>query len=142
MAVSVNQSKSVRVAQDGTGNFTTVGEAIAFAPNDTTVEEGGYFAIYVGEGVYQENVIVPKNKKNLILIGEGTDRTVITSNRNAADGWTTFNTATFGEQSMSIHQLSSHSIRSWFEDEKSSRDQNVGERLVQRCMGIGSSPRT
>ncbi|KAG6504685.1 probable pectinesterase/pectinesterase inhibitor 41 [Zingiber officinale] len=94
VVVLVNQS--VRVAQDGTDNFITVGKAIAFVPKDTIVEEDSYFIIYVSKGAYQENVIVLKNKKNLILIGVGTDQTVITSNRNVLDGWKTFNTATFG----------------------------------------------
>ncbi|KAG6511761.1 hypothetical protein ZIOFF_029838 [Zingiber officinale] len=82
--------------ESGTDNFNTIGEAIAFAPNDTTVEEGGYFAIYVNEGAYRENVFVPEIKKNLILIGAGADRTVITSNRNVEDGWETYDIATFG----------------------------------------------
>ncbi|CAD5165211.1 unnamed protein product [Musa acuminata subsp. malaccensis] len=92
--VPVNASQSVTVAKDGSGNFTTVGDAVLSAPNDTSAD-GGYFVIYIGEGVYHENVIVPINKKNLILIGSGINRTIITSNRNVADRWTTFNSATF-----------------------------------------------
>ncbi|XP_042386811.1 pectinesterase-like [Zingiber officinale] len=49
VVVSISQSKSARVAQDDTYNFSTVGKAITFVPNDTTIEEGGYFAIYVSE---------------------------------------------------------------------------------------------
>ncbi|RZS13374.1 hypothetical protein BHM03_00044945 [Ensete ventricosum] len=83
--VPVNPSQSVKVAKDGSGNFTTVGDAVLSAPNGTSAD-GGYFAIYIGEGVYHENVIVPINKKNLILIGSGINRTIITSNHNVADG--------------------------------------------------------
>ncbi|CAL9171186.1 unnamed protein product [Musa hybrid cultivar] len=102
--VPVNQSQSVKVAKDGSGNFTTVGDAVAFAPNNTAIEDG-YFAIYIEEGVYSENVVVPKNKKNLILIGVGINRTIITSNRSVVDGWTTFASATFvvhGERFIAI----------------------------------------
>ncbi|CAL9046973.1 pectinesterase-like [Musa acuminata AAA Group] len=102
--VPVNQSQSVTVAKDGSGNFTTVGDAVAFAPNNTAIEDG-YFAIYIEEGVYSENVVVPKNKKNLILIGVGINRTIITSNRSVVDGWTTFASATFvvhGERFIAI----------------------------------------
>ncbi|KAG6516076.1 hypothetical protein ZIOFF_026524 [Zingiber officinale] len=53
---------------------------------------------------YRENVIVPDNKKNLILIGVGTDRTVVTSNRNFLDGLETYDTATF------VHHLR-HDLR-------------------------------
>ncbi|CAD5181114.1 unnamed protein product [Musa acuminata subsp. malaccensis] len=102
--VPVNQSQSVKVTKDGSGNFTTVGDAVAFAPNNTAIEDG-YFAIYIEEGVYSENVVVPKNKKNLILIGVGINRTIITSNRSVVDGWTTFASATFvvhGERFIAI----------------------------------------
>ncbi|RZR72863.1 hypothetical protein BHM03_00018014 [Ensete ventricosum] len=102
--VPVNQSQSVKVAKDGSGNFTSVGDAVAFAPNNTAIEDG-YFAIYIEEGVYSENVVVPKNKKNLILIGVGINRTIITSNRSVVDGWTTFASATFvvhGERFIAI----------------------------------------
>ncbi|KAJ0981005.1 hypothetical protein J5N97_009260 [Dioscorea zingiberensis] len=90
--VPVNQS--VLVARDGSGNFTLIADAIDAAPNNTKVEDG-FFAIFITEGVYQENIVVAKNKKNLILIGAGINKTVITGNRSVIDGWTTFNSATF-----------------------------------------------
>ncbi|XP_042400632.1 pectinesterase-like [Zingiber officinale] len=93
--VRLSESPGVKVFQDGKGDFTTVSEAVAFAPNDTAAAVAGYFAVYVSEGVYRENVIVPANKRNLILIGAGINRTVITSNHSVGDGWTTFNSATF-----------------------------------------------
>ncbi|XP_074562111.1 pectinesterase-like [Curcuma longa] len=92
--VKLSQS-GLRVAQDGTGDFTSISEAVAFAPNDTAAATAGYFVVYVSEGVYRENVVVPMNKRNLILIGAGINRTVITSNHSVGDGWTTFNSATF-----------------------------------------------
>ncbi|KAG6502071.1 probable pectinesterase/pectinesterase inhibitor 25 [Zingiber officinale] len=96
LIVPVKLSKSgVRVAQDGTGDFTSISDAVAFAPNDTAAAVAGYFAVYISEGVYCENVVVPMNKRNLILIGSGINRTVITSNHSVGDGWTTFNSATF-----------------------------------------------
>lgn len=106
----VNQSQSVKVAKDGSGNFTTVGDAVAFAPNNTAIEDG-YFAIYIEEGVYSENVVVPKNKKNLILIGVGINRTIITSNRSVVDGWTTFASATFGERACSCSNSDARHVR-------------------------------
>lgn len=91
--VPLNQS--VLVARDGSGNFTLIGDAIEAAPNNTNPEDG-YFAIFISEGVYEENIVVAKNKKNLILIGAGINKTIITGNRSVIDGWTTFNSATFG----------------------------------------------
>ncbi|XP_011046483.1 PREDICTED: probable pectinesterase/pectinesterase inhibitor 25 [Populus euphratica] len=85
---------TVIVSPYGTDNFTTIGDAIAFAPNNSKPEDG-YFVIFVREGTYEEYVVVPKNKKNIVLIGEGINRTVITGNHSVIDGWTTFNSSTF-----------------------------------------------
>eukprot|EP00258_Populus_trichocarpa_P009162 XP_002315399.3 probable pectinesterase/pectinesterase inhibitor 25 [Populus trichocarpa] len=85
---------TVIVGPYGTDNFTTIGDAIAFAPNNSKPEDG-YFVIFVREGIYEEYVVVPKNKKNIVLIGEGINQTVITGNHSVIDGWTTFNSSTF-----------------------------------------------
>ncbi|CAL0311010.1 unnamed protein product [Lupinus luteus] len=77
-----------------TDNYTSIGQAIDAAPNNTKPEDG-YFLIYVREGYYEEYVIVPKEKKNILLIGDGINKTVITGNHSVIDGWTTFNSATF-----------------------------------------------
>ncbi|KAG0476889.1 hypothetical protein HPP92_013730 [Vanilla planifolia] len=58
------------VAKDGSGNFTTVGEAVAAAPNNSATR----FVIYIKEGGYFENVEVGKNKINMIWIGDGIGR--------------------------------------------------------------------
>ncbi|KAL3579541.1 hypothetical protein D5086_021045 [Populus alba] len=87
---------TVIVSPYGTDNFTTIGDAIAFAPNNSKPEDG-YFVIFVREGIYEEYAVVPKNKKNIVLIGEGINRTVITGNHSVIDGWTTFNSSTFGK---------------------------------------------
>ncbi|XP_031103070.1 pectinesterase-like [Ipomoea triloba] len=94
----------VRVSGDGGFNFTTIGEAIAHAPNKTNIEDG-YFVIYAKEGYYEENVVVGKHKKNIMLVGDGINRTVIVGNRSVADGWTTYKSATFavyGERFLAI----------------------------------------
>jgi len=84
----------ITVAKDGSGNFRTVGEAVAAAPNSSETRT----VIHVKAGTYEENVEVPPYKKNIALVGEGRDTTVITGSRSAADGWTTFRSATFGKQ--------------------------------------------
>ncbi|CAN6803411.1 unnamed protein product [Brassica oleracea var. botrytis] len=87
-------SDIVTVNQNGTGNFTTITDAVAVAPNKTD-GTAGYFVIYVTSGVYDENVLIAKNKRYLMMIGDGINRTIITGNRSVVDGWTTFNSATF-----------------------------------------------
>jgi pectinesterase len=56
--------------------------------------------IYVVAGVSNEYVSIPKSKKYLMMIGAGINQTVITGNRSVDDGWTTFNSATFGKLSI------------------------------------------
>ncbi|CAN8314486.1 unnamed protein product [Cochlearia groenlandica] len=87
-------SDIVTVIKNGTGNFTTINDAVAAAPNKTD-GSNGYFLIYVTEGLYEEYVEVPKNKRYVMMIGDGINQTVITGNRSVVDGWTTFNSATF-----------------------------------------------
>nr|XP_023874715.1 probable pectinesterase/pectinesterase inhibitor 12 isoform X1 [Quercus suber] len=79
------------VATDGTGNFTTITDAINFAPNNSYNERT---FIYVKQGVYEENVEIPDYKPNIVLLGDGADVTLITGNRSVGDGWTTFSSAT------------------------------------------------
>ncbi|XP_068483579.1 probable pectinesterase/pectinesterase inhibitor 12 [Phaseolus vulgaris] len=78
------------VAADGTGNFSSITEAINFAPNNSM----GRIVIYVKEGIYEENVEIPSYKTNIVMLGDGSDVTVITGNRSVGDGWTTFRSAT------------------------------------------------
>ncbi|XP_006853048.2 pectinesterase [Amborella trichopoda] len=91
---SVLVNDTVTVAQDGSGNFTTISDAINAAPNRTDVKNG-YFVIYVLKGVYEEYVSIPKIKWNLMMVGDGINQTIITGNRSVVDGSTTFNSATF-----------------------------------------------
>uniref|UniRef100_A0A0E0JPP4 Pectinesterase n=1 Tax=Oryza punctata TaxID=4537 RepID=A0A0E0JPP4_ORYPU len=80
----------VVVAQDGSGKYTTIKEAVDAAP------DGGKsrYVIYVKKGVYKENLEVGKKKRELMIVGDGMDQTVITGSRNVVDGSTTFNSAT------------------------------------------------
>ncbi|KAL5701341.1 pectinesterase [Ranunculus cassubicifolius] len=83
----------VVVNHDGTGNFTTINAAIAVAPNNTVITDG-YFIIYVVAGVYEEYVSIDSKKKNVLILGDGINQTVITGNRSVVDNSTTFNSAT------------------------------------------------
>ncbi|KAE8009448.1 hypothetical protein FH972_005885 [Carpinus fangiana] len=78
------------VAKDGTGNFTTIGEAVDVAPNSSTTR----FVIYIKAGAYFENVEVVRKKTNLMFIGDGIGKTIVKASRNVVDGWTTFQSAT------------------------------------------------
>ncbi|XP_025690765.1 pectinesterase-like [Arachis hypogaea] len=91
---SVNVRDMVVVSKDGSGNFTTINAAISAAPNNTASSDG-YFLVFIKKGVYEEYVSIAKNKKHLMLVGDGINQTIITGDRNVVDGSTTFNSATF-----------------------------------------------
>ncbi|CAI9087782.1 OLC1v1021951C1 [Oldenlandia corymbosa var. corymbosa] len=78
------------VAQDGSGNYKTVQAAVDAAPNNSPSR----YVIYIKKGTYKEQVSIGKNKKNLMLVGDGQDATIITGSLNVVDGSTTFNSAT------------------------------------------------
>ncbi|KAM5575443.1 putative pectinesterase/pectinesterase inhibitor 20 [Rosa sericea] len=83
----------VVVSQDGSGNFTTINDAINAAPNNSVASDG-YFLVYVTAGVYEEYVSIISKKKYLLLIGDGINQTIITGNNSVGGGSTTFNSAT------------------------------------------------
>ncbi|CAI9767835.1 unnamed protein product [Fraxinus pennsylvanica] len=87
-------SDIVIVDQTGTGNFTTINDAVAAAPVNSN-GSSGYFLIYITAGIYEEYVSIAKNKKYLMMIGDGINQTIITGNHSFVDGWTTFNSSTF-----------------------------------------------
>ncbi|KAK7250931.1 hypothetical protein RIF29_33720 [Crotalaria pallida] len=83
---------NVVMAKDGSGKFKTVAEAVVSAPDNGNTR----YTIYVKKGTYQEHVEIGKKKKNVMLVGDGMDATVITGSLNVVDGSTTFNSATVG----------------------------------------------
>ncbi|CAN6248701.1 unnamed protein product [Urochloa humidicola] len=71
--------------------YSTVQAAVDAAPNYTA----SHFVIAVAAGTYRENVLIPYEKTNILLVGEGMGATVITGSRNVGiDGLGTFDTAT------------------------------------------------
>ncbi|OAY36323.1 pectinesterase 3 [Manihot esculenta] len=79
------------VAKDGTGDYKMIGEAVAKIPKKSPYK----FIIYVKEGTYIENVILDKHKWNVMIYGDGKDKTIISGSKNFVDGTPTFLTATF-----------------------------------------------
>ncbi|KAK7358265.1 hypothetical protein VNO77_00191 [Canavalia gladiata] len=82
----------VVVAQDGTGNYKTISEGVAAA---SKLSGKGRVIVHVKAGVYKENIAISRSVKNLMIIGDGMGSTIVTGNRNAQSGSTTFSSATF-----------------------------------------------
>lgn len=64
------------VAQDGSGNYKTIQEAVN-SVRDLGKER---VVIHVRKGIYHEKVIIPSWKTNITLIGESAENTIITGN--------------------------------------------------------------
>ncbi|XP_057965543.1 pectinesterase-like [Malania oleifera] len=78
------------VAQDGSGNFTTIAEALQAAPDNSPQ----IYYIKIRPGKYMENVIVDITKTNIAFLGEGMDTTIISGNKSFGAGYQTSQTAT------------------------------------------------
>ncbi|KAG6435420.1 hypothetical protein SASPL_100293 [Salvia splendens] len=78
------------VALDGSGKYKTIGAAIAAAPINSTK----LFIIQIKAGVYKEVVTVPGGANNVVLVGEGPTKTVISGSQSFVSGIPTFQTAT------------------------------------------------
>ncbi|KAL8461564.1 hypothetical protein ACS0TY_032883 [Phlomoides rotata] len=90
---SSSPKADIVVARDGSGDYRTISEALAAAAKSRSGSKR--FVIYVKKGIYKENVEVKRSMKNIMLIGDGIDATLVTGSKNVQDGSTTFRSATF-----------------------------------------------
>ncbi len=67
---------SFTVAQDGSGNFKTIQEAVN-AVRDLSQQQ---VKIFIKKGIYHEKLVIPSWKTKISLIGENRENTIITSN--------------------------------------------------------------
>jgi len=82
----------VVVAKDGSGNFTTINDALKHVP----MKNLRPFIIYIKEGVYDEYVEVSRNMTHVVMIGDGGRKSRITGSKNFIDGVGTYKTASAG----------------------------------------------
>ncbi|KAL9163133.1 hypothetical protein ABFS82_06G021400 [Erythranthe guttata] len=82
----------VIVSKDGNGTCKTIAEAIKKVPDYGNRR----FIIYVRAGKYEESVLkVGRKKTNIMFIGDGKGKTVISGGKSVQDNMTTFHTASF-----------------------------------------------
>ena len=73
--------KTIVVAQDGNGDFKTIQEAIAAAPENNSDRTN----ISIKPGVYIGQFVVPASKPNLSFVGDDTEKTILTYALNVID---------------------------------------------------------
>lgn len=90
MQKTPNMMPNIIVANDGSGDYETIGEALEMAPNRSKKR----FVIKIKAGIYIENLEINREKTNIMLVGDGMNLTIITGSRSFADGFSTFTSAT------------------------------------------------
>ncbi|KZV54480.1 putative pectinesterase/pectinesterase inhibitor 51-like [Dorcoceras hygrometricum] len=74
----------------GACDYNSVQDAVNAAPDKR-------FVIWIKTGVYEETVRVPLEKRNIVFVGDGMGKTVITGSMNVGQpGMSTYNSATVG----------------------------------------------
>lgn len=80
--MAVARPPELVVAQDGSGQFRTVQQAIDAAPS----QSGQEVVIRIRKGTYQEKLVVPATKTHLTLRGEDRDQTILTFDDHSGKG--------------------------------------------------------
>ncbi|GFQ05785.1 probable pectinesterase/pectinesterase inhibitor 51 [Phtheirospermum japonicum] len=94
-AIPAGLKENVTVCRGAGCAYTTVQEAVDASPNNT--EPGKWFLIRIRAGLYEETVRVPLEKKNVVFLGDGMGKTVISGSMNVGQpGMSTYNSATIG----------------------------------------------
>lgn len=126
------------VAQDGTGDFTTVQAAIDAAPSNRTQP----WLIFIKKGKYEGHHSIPANKPYIHLIGQGRELVSITDNRlcGGDNAYRVDEGATFTANSDNLYFEGINFVNS-YGVEKNSGPQalalfTVGDRVVLNKVGL------
>ncbi|MBO2009461.1 pectinesterase family protein [Hymenobacter negativus] len=80
-AQTAPQSGPITVAQDGSGTYRTVQEAVDAVPNQPQKT----ITIFIKKGTYREKLVVPTLKTHIKMVGEDAATTILTFNDHTGD---------------------------------------------------------
>lgn len=92
-SMDLRKVADIVVAKDGSGKYRTISRALEDVPEKSEKRT----IIYVKSGVYFENVKVEKKMWNVVVVGDGESKSIVSGRLNVIDGTPTFKTATFGK---------------------------------------------
>ena len=75
MAQAAVYPKDITVAQDGSGNYKTIQDAV-----NSVRDLGQRVTIHIKKGIYHEKLVIPAWKTLVTLVGEDKNNTIITNN--------------------------------------------------------------
>ena len=84
--------KTIVVAQDGSGDFKTMQDAIAAVPDDSPDR----VIIHIKPGIYEGQILLPKSKSNVTFEGEDKDKSILSYSLNVSDPRPTGVSSQFG----------------------------------------------
>lgn len=93
LQISASKPNAV-VSASGGGQYKTIQEAVNAVPKNNPTP----FVILIKAGTYREHVEIEKNQPNVVFIGEGPTKTIITGDRGVKNGggYATWHTCTVG----------------------------------------------
>jgi pectinesterase len=94
------------VAADGSGTHTTIKAAFAAIPSNSNSPT----VVFIKKGTYREWLILENSKRNVILVGEHADSTIITYNAAAPNPYPTDGSAPKGESGGTIGTMGSATL--------------------------------
>ena len=75
-----NGTINIIVSKDGSGNYTSVSEAIRNAPDWSHQP----YIVHVLAGIYEEYIFIPPSKINIKLLGHGSNHTILVAHQNGS----------------------------------------------------------
>lgn len=107
---------NVVVAQDGSGDYTFVKQALATIPANNTEP----YIIYIKEGTYNEKLSIEQGRDNVILIGDGAEKTILSHDGYQGSGEEVYSTLYIRGKHVTIMDLT---IRNTHQNATGSGDQ-------------------
>lgn len=89
------------VSLEGYGNYATIFEALEAAPSNSSCPV--YITLQAKE--YHEQVLVQNDKTNIVMTGQGIEKTFIIHNGSSLTNQTTMSSATFGKYILILNYL-------------------------------------
>lgn len=121
----------ILVATDGSGDFTSLQEAINAVPSNRSEQT----VIFLKNGIYREKVSVPVDKRQLTLIGEDADSTIVIWDDYAGRVVNGTELNTFSSQSIRIDAPDFKAMNITFENDARPDGSGDGQNVAMSCYG-------